>query len=53
MYIYIYTHSFSYIIFHYVLSQEIGYSFLGYKVGPHCDKDGVGTGSCRSPSKES
>ena len=31
-----YIHSFSYIIFHHVLSQEIEYSFLCYTVGPWC-----------------
>ena len=33
---YMYIHSFSCIIFHCVLSQEIGYSSLCYTVGPHC-----------------
>ena len=36
VYVYIDTHSFSHIIFHYVLSQETGYSFLYYIAGPHC-----------------
>ena len=31
----IYKHSFSYIIFHHVLSQETGYISLCYRVGPH------------------
>ena len=31
----VYIHSFSHIIFHTVLSQEIGYSSLCYTVGPH------------------
>ena len=30
------TRFFSCIIYHHVLSQEIGYSFLPYAVGPHC-----------------
>ena len=34
LYIYIYT--FSYTIFHQVLSQGVGYSSLCYIVGPHC-----------------
>ena len=33
---YIYTRSFSYIIFYHVLSQETGYSFLCCTVGPPC-----------------
>ena len=33
---YIYIHSFCHTVFHYVLSQEIGYSSLCYTVGPHC-----------------
>ena len=33
---YIYIHSFSHIIFHHVLSQEIGYSSLCYRVGSFC-----------------
>ena len=33
---YIYIHSFPHIIFHHVLSQEIGYSFLCCTLGPHC-----------------
>ena len=32
----IYRHSFSHIIFHHVLSQEIGFSSLHCIVGPHC-----------------
>ena len=41
IYIYIYmekdTHtSFSYVNFHYGLSQEVSYSFLCFTVGPHC-----------------
>ena len=35
-YMYLYIHSFSHVIFYHVLSQEIGYSFLCYTVGPHC-----------------
>ena len=34
LYIYIYLYSFFYILFHYGLSQEIGYSSLCYTVGP-------------------
>ena len=38
--IYIYrhthTHFFPHILFHHVLSQEIGYNILCYTVGPHC-----------------
>ena len=33
---YLYIHSFSHIIFYHGLSQEIGYSSLGYTRGPHC-----------------
>ena len=33
---YIYIHSFYHTIFHHGLSQEIGYSSLYYRVGPHC-----------------
>ena len=33
---YIHTHSFSYVIFHHVLSQVIGYSFLCCTAGLHC-----------------
>ena len=31
-----YIYSFSHIIFHHVLSQEIRYNLLCYTVGPHC-----------------
>ena len=31
-----YMHFFSHIIFHHVLSQDIGYSSLYYRVGTHC-----------------
>ena len=34
---YIYIQCFPYIIFHHVLSQEIGFSFLYCTVGSHCD----------------
>jgi len=36
LYIYIHTPFFSHIIFHHVLSQEVGYSSLCYTAGPHC-----------------
>ena len=36
VYIYTHTHSFSHTIFHHVLPQEIGYSSLCCRVGPHC-----------------
>ena len=36
IHVYIYTHSFSYVIFYHSLSRETGYSSLRSTVGPYC-----------------